>query len=131
MNLFLRRTLALVMLLFAAVTMSTWSKDNAQELAINATMSAVSIAFAVGLAGGRRFAVVLRAVSAVIGIGSAVYFAHELWSLLVGARQPMRVGRPSALASGVTLIVVGVPALVYAIGGHRTGILRIFREDTE
>ena len=103
--------------------MAGWSTDSPRDRFIDAGISAVVLLFALAIVLPRRGAWALRVVAAVIGLAYVWYVGAELWQMLGGKSQPLRIGQPSALMAGVGFLVLGIPMLIFAFGGIGVGML--------
>lgn len=131
-----RWLLVVVLLLFTWMMLAGWETDPPRTRAFSATAAALMLLLGAGLAAPRRLVVALRIVAGAIALLYLAYFVVEVVRLLRGEAQPFRLGEPSALMAGLGLLVFGVPAIVFALGGERVGLARVFdrrasREDDE
>ncbi len=116
-----RFVLAAVLFLFTWMVLSGWETDSVQARAVSAVIAAFMIVLAAGLLAPTRLRIAFRLVAGVVALTYAWYFGAELFALLGGEAQPIRLGMPSALMAGLGFIVFGVPALVFALGGVTVG----------
>ena len=120
-----RWILVAFIVLLSWMTLSGWAESSTSERVFAAAFAGFMLTIAFGLAAPRHSVVAFRVVAGVVAVGFIAYFGSELVALLRGARQPIAVGRPSALMAGLGLLVWGVPALVFAVGGVPVGIARL------
>jgi hypothetical protein len=106
-----------------------WATDSPRDRFIDASISAVVLLFALGVALPVRASWAFRIVAAVIGVTYLAYFGSELWDLLRGRPQPLRVGEPSVLMAGLGLLIIGVPSLLFALSGSGWGFWQHFKSD--
>ena len=106
-----------------------WATDSPRDRFVNASISAVVLLFALGIALPARASWAFRIVAAVIGLTHLAYFGSESWGLLRGRPQHLRVGQPSALMAGLGLLVIGVPSLLFALSGSGWGFWHRFTGD--
>ncbi len=122
-----RYILASVLVLFTWMVLSGWETDSSKVRAMDATVAAFMLLLALGVLAPRRLNVALRIVAGMVAVAYGAYFCGEVWALMNGEHQLVRLGVPSALMAGVGLLIFGVPALIYAIGGVTVGWLaRLF-----
>jgi len=107
-----------------------WATDSPRDRFFDASISAVVLLFALGIALPARAGWAFRIVAAVIGVTYLAYFGFELWGLLRGRPQPVRVGEPSVLMAGLGLLIIGVPSLLFALSGWGWGFWRHFTSHT-
>jgi len=122
-----RYILAAVLVLFSWMVLSGWDGDSRKVRAVDAALAAFMLLLALGVLAPRRLNVALRIVAAMVAVGYFAYFCGEVWALINGEHQVIRLGGPSALMAGVGMLIFGVPALIYALGGVTTGwVARVF-----
>jgi hypothetical protein len=122
-----RYILAAVLVLFTWMVLSGWDGDSDKVRAIDATVAAFMLLLALGVLAPRRLNVALRIVAGMVAAGYLAYFCGEVWALINGEHQVVRLGAPSALMASVGLLIFGVPALIYALGGVAIGwVARLF-----
>jgi hypothetical protein len=113
--------LAAVLVLFTWMVLSGWESDSTRARAISGVIAAFMIVLAAGRVAPTRLRIALRVVAGVVALTYGWYFCSELVALVGGESQPIRLGMPSAVMAGVGFIVLGVPALVFALGGVTVG----------
>ena len=121
----LRAVLVLALLAFAAFGLSTAWTEGGEGTALLVGISLAALTFAVGLVFPGRRRIALRLVAGAVVAMYLVYLGGELWGLLRGEAQAVRIGRPSALMAGVGVLIWGIPLLVYTLSG------RTLRENAE
>ena len=113
--------------LLAWMLLAGWSDVTVAAKIASAAVAAFMLTLAVGLLAPTRFRLAFRILAGVVALTFAAYFITELWALLGGRTQSFRPGQPSALMAGLGLVVIGIPALVFALSGNLVGIARLFR----
>ena len=118
----LRTFLVLALAGLTWMLLAGWATDSPRDRLMEASISAVVALGAIGIALPARAAWALRFVAGIVGVVYLLYFGAELWSLVSGQRQILRLGEPSATMAGLGLLFIGLPLLVFALSG--TGILK-------
>jgi hypothetical protein len=122
-----RYILAAVLVLFTWMVLTGWDADSGKVRALDATLAAFMLLLALVVLAPRRLNIALRVVAGMVAVGYLAYFCGEVWALINGERQVIRLGAPSALMAGFGLLIFGVPALIYALGGVTLGwVARLF-----
>ena len=103
-----------------------WPTDSPRDRFVEASISAVVLLLAFGIALPERAAWALRIVAGVVGMAYVLYFGSEWWSMLRGQGQSLRISQPSVLSAGLGLLIIGIPMLVFAFAGVGVGILERF-----
>ena len=104
--------------------LSGWSTDSPRDRFIDASISLVALLLAIGVALPERAFWALRIVAGAVGIAFLAYFGWELWAFLQGQKQTVRLGEPSIVMAGLGLVVIGLPMLLFALGGIGSQFLR-------
>ena len=113
----IRIVLILALIWFVWVILATWATDLPTARTVEAILASLCVFLIIGLAAPTRAFWALRLAAGIIGIGFVAYFAAELTSLMRGERQELRVGQPSAIMAGLSLVVYAVPCLIFAASG--------------
>jgi hypothetical protein len=122
-----RYILAAILAAFTWMVLIGWDTDTGRVRAMDAGFAAFMLLLALGVLAPHRLKFTLRIVAAVVAVAYLTYFCSEVWPLLNGERQPIKLGAPSALMAGVGLLIFGVPALIFALGGVNVGwVARLF-----
>jgi len=119
---FLRVVVVAALLGGVWLILAGWELDSPRVRFFDASISAVVLLLALGLAFPRRALWALRVVAGAIGLLYLVYFGLELRGLLAGHAKPIRLGQPSATMAGLGLLIIGIPMLVFALSG--TSLMR-------
>ena len=106
-----------------------WATDSPRTRVGTVAICGVVLLLVLGIALPKRAKWALRVVAGVIGAAYVVYFGAELWGLVAGHPQPLRLGQPSATMAGIGLLIFGIPMLVYALSG--TSLLRHLQQERE
>jgi hypothetical protein len=114
----LRVTLAALLVGFAWLMLSTWPDDFVRVRVARSMMAAFALLLALGIVAPIRGRIALRLGAGIVGAVYVIYFGRELWHLVLGERQPLRPGQPSATMAGLGLLVYGVPMLIFAVSGY-------------
>ena len=122
-----RWILSFCLVLLASMLLSGWSTDTLGARIASAMIAAFMLTLAACLLAPTRFRVAFRILAGAVALAFAAYFIGELWALFGGQVQPVRPGQPSALMAGLGFVVIGIPALVFAISGNLVGLARLFR----
>lgn len=108
-----------------------WATESPRDRFVTACVSSVALLFALGVALPATASWAFRVVAAGIGAGYLVYFGSELWELVFGRPQTVRVGEPSVLMAGLGLLLIGVPSLLFAFSGFGWAFWRHFTLERE
>jgi Regulator of ribonuclease activity B len=118
---FLRTILVVALLAFAAFCVQVAWTEGGQGTWLLVVLALGSVTVAVGLVFPGRRRIALRLVAACVVIVYLIYFGAELFSLLRGTAQPIRLGQPSAIMAGLGILIWGVPLLIYSLSGRTLG----------
>jgi hypothetical protein len=114
----LRAVLVLVLLAFAVFCAQIAWTEGGPGTFILIALALGALTFAVGLIFPGRRRIALRAVAGGAAALYAAYWAVEVWYLLRGDTQSVRIGQPSALSACIGALIWGIPLLVYALSGR-------------
>ena len=127
-----RFVLAAILALFVWMTLSGWSSDSTSERVFAGVFAGFMILIIIAVLFPSRSMIPLRIVAGIVAASCISYFVFELLELLRGEPQRLRIGEPSTFMAGLALLVFGIPALVFALGGETVGWLqKIFRQSEE
>ena len=116
-----RYILAAVLALFTWMVLAGWDMDSNTSRAMDVAVATFMVLLGFGVLAPRRMSGALRIVAGMIALTYLAYFGFEVRGLLSGEHQVLKIGAPSALMAGVGLLVFGVPALIFALGGVTAG----------
>ena len=116
-----RWILAVVLVVFAAMTLSGWATDTPSVRLATAIFAALMLLGAAGAIAPHRFRWALHVIAGAVSLGYIWYFIDEVMRLVRGEAQPIRMGQPSAVMACVGLIVFAIPLGIFAVSGVLVG----------